>query len=264
MHYADLEIAAYKAKLLRKTVGVILIALGVILALTVAGFVFYTFALHHPSPKQPEKDLVYHYSFYEPEAYGEMTVPVYLENSDLVARVQIERWLQEDHADPEYPYSYYEARVERVYKGDQWLRDTNIVLQQFGSSQAGLMGVPLYDVGNTLLVFMEEKSDTAGFPVVFAPRGFARGVFDIVDIGSKDEPLEFAVKVFCPFTDKELQAKQITNDTLLYSKIISPLYTQFHYSNEMNVSPWEKLYYNQVLYLQDLEYYIADALQGKK
>ena len=32
----------------------------------------------------------------------------------------------------------------------------------------------------------------------------------------------------------------------------------------MNISPWEKLYYNQVLYLQDLEYYIADMLEGKK
>lgn len=264
MHYADLEIAAYKAKLLRKTVGIILLSLCVIAVLTVAGFVFYTFALHHPSPKQPEKDLVFHYSFYEPEAYGEMTAPAYLENSDLVARVRIERWLQEDNSDPEYPVSYYEAHVELVYKGDQWLRDTEIVLQQLGSSRARQMGVPLYDVGNTLLVFTEEKSDTAGYPVVYAPRGRARGVFDIVDVGSKDHPLEFAVKVFCPFTDEGLQAKQITKDSHLYSAILSPLYTQFHLSNSMNVSPWERLYYNQVFYLQDLEYYIADVLEGKK
>ncbi|MFQ8601321.1 MAG: hypothetical protein ACLSAP_12560 [Oscillospiraceae bacterium] len=130
----------------------------------------------------------------------------------------------------------------------------------------GVNGVPLYDVGNTLLVFMEEKSDTAGYPVVFAPRGFARGVFNIVDIGSKDEPLEFAIKVFCPFSDEALQSKEITRDTLLYGKIFSPLYTKFYYSNSAiaDDNPWEKLYYNQVLYLQDLEYYIADALQGKK
>ena len=75
--------------------------------------------------------------------------------ADLVALVRVGDWLGERNVEYEAELTYYSARAERMYKGEE----TDFVLCQDGNSALTLSGYPLFTDGNELLLFLKHGSD---------------------------------------------------------------------------------------------------------
>ncbi len=82
----------------------------------------------------------------------EYTFETAFSTADAVARIKVGNWLSEDD---EITSSFYEATVLQCFKGD--IPET-FILKQFGCSDNGLEGYPLFTYGNELLLFLGKGS----------------------------------------------------------------------------------------------------------
>ncbi len=88
--------------------------------------------------------------------------------ADTVAHVRIKNWLRED---TEEQYTYYEAEIVELFKGDE---KEEITVRQTGSSVCTLNGFPLFTYGNEMLMFLKEQDGA------YTVYGYATKLFDAV------------------------------------------------------------------------------------
>ena len=144
---------------------------------------------------------------YSSSQQGELSAENFFASSPLVAELKIEGILGEDDCVaidftaekiPDDIYTYFKAKVEKVYKGDSALKGQKIILAQDGCSRAIIRGFPLYSAGNRVLAFLE-PNPKSGARFENSARIFAgeQGSFSRVSYDGK----EYAVKDFSSFRD---------------------------------------------------------------
>ena len=104
------------------------------------------------------------------------TVDSAYEDADLVALIRVGTWLGE--AEENY-ITYFEARTEKIFKGDA---PEKIVLIQDGKSDNTIQGYPLFIAGNELLVFLKTAEDEE-YENAFRIEGSYTTFFDAVRSG---------------------------------------------------------------------------------
>jgi hypothetical protein len=104
------------------------------------------------------------------------TVDTAYEEADLVALIRVGTWLGE--AEENY-ITYFEARTEKIFKGDA---PEKIVLIQDGNSGYTIHGYSLFIAGNELLVFLKNADDEA-YENAFWIEGSYTTFFDVVRSG---------------------------------------------------------------------------------
>ena len=194
-------------------------------------------------------------------AFGSPQLSNYIHQGSLLADITIDSWLRDDDYKPSREpmdlYTYYSARVNTVYKGDQGLKGKKILFAQHGIEETTFMYDVLPAKGDRMLAFLTENNsaDENAYTTI----GYNQGVFTILNF----QGVTYAVKQYRSFADLE----DLEVDSGLLQKIVAYKYKEGGYPPDRGIDftfaedPYKDCD-PQAFVLKDLEVRIAEIAAG--
>lgn len=188
------------------------------------------------------------------DTFGSPQLSNYLHQGSLLADITIESWLRDDDykadRDEMGMYTYYKARVNKVYKGDQSLIGKTIQYAQLGVEEHVLDMLP--GKGDRMLAFLTDSNNADNNTYTLV--GYNQGIFTILEY----QDVAYAIKQYGKFDD----LSDLEVDLDLRIELIKHMYTEGGYpSARRNVFMNEDKMDPQAFVLKDLESRIAEALE---
>lgn len=188
------------------------------------------------------------------EQFGSPLLSNYMHQGNLLADITIESWLRDDDykadRDEITMYTYYRARVNKVYKGDQSLTGKTIQYAQLGVEEQIFDMLP--GKGDRLLVFLTDtnNADTN----TYVPVGYNQGIFTILEY----QGTAYAIKQYGKFDDL---ADIAAREDLLHD-LIKYMYTEGGYpaARRRSMTSEDKMD-PQAFVLKELEARIEEKLK---